>query len=271
MRKIERYALFIMICFGLIIALPLSGCSKQSKSSESALADKTLTIGVCANHEPMSYTDNKQNVRGFEIDLGNAIAKKLGVDPFWINTSWNSIFDRMNKNKYDCVISSVTRTSSRKDNFSLSDNYFTNNIVIVEKKGQIDSNDQNENIKDIQDKKIGVVVNSGGAGTAKAHLDHSNVQKYNTIDLAFAALKNSSVNCLLIDESEAIYFSKKYQNQYQIVSKPVASENYVVVCRKNNKKLTKQINHALRQIKQDGTYEKLVIKWFGQDMSPALK
>lgn len=269
MRKTERFALFIMICLGLIIALPLSGCSKQSKSSESALADKTLTIGVCANHEPMSYTDNKQNVRGFEIDLGNAIAKKLRVDPFWINTSWNSIFDRMNKNKYDCVISSVTRTSSRKDNFSLSDSYFTNNIVIVEKKGQSNSND--ENIKEIRDKKIGVVVNSGGAGTAKAHLEDSDVQKYNTIDHAFAALKNNSVDCLLIDESEAIYFSKKYQNQYQIVSKPVASENYVVVCRKNNKRLTKQINRALHQIKQDGTYEKLIIKWFGQDMSPALK
>ncbi|MCH4072810.1 substrate-binding periplasmic protein [Pseudoramibacter sp.] len=266
----KKFVLFATVCLGLaIFVLPLSGCSKQSKTSGNSLADKTLTIGVCANHEPMSYTDSKQNVKGFEIDLGNAIAKKLGVNPFWINTSWNSIFDRMNKNKYDCVISSVTRTSSRKDNFCLSDSYFTNNIVIVAKNGQEEASDQNKTLENIQDKKIGIVVNSGGAGTAKAHLNHSDVQKYNTIDHAFEALKNNSVDYLLIDESEAVYFSKKYPNKYQIVSKPVASEQYVIVCRKNNKRLTNQINHALRQIKQDGTYENLTMKWFGQNMSPA--
>lgn len=250
-----------------------TACSQSAKTNSDSLADGTLTFGVCANHEPMAFTDGKQNVIGFEIDLGNAIAQELKVNPYWINTSWNSIFDRMNKKKYDCVLSSVTDTPSREDNFSLSNRYFVNHIVLVKKSennsGSADNSD--ETLKDLKDKQVGVVVNSGGAGTAKAHLNSDKIKKFNTLNYAFKALGNNAVNRLMIDESEAVFYIKKYPNQYQISSQPIASENYTIVCRKDNTKLTRKINNALGHLIENGTYAELTEKWFNKDMTSLVK
>lgn len=277
--KRERYTMkrtrkifFLIFCLALIFTLT-TACSQKTKTSSDSLADGTITFGVCANHAPMAFTDDKQNVIGFEIDLGNAIAKELNVNPYWINTSWNSIFDRMNRNKYDCVLSSVTDTPSREDNFSLSNRYFVNNIVILKKSKTDDEavNDSNETLKDLKDKQVGVVVNSGGAGTAKAHLDNRKVKKFNSLNYAVKALKNDMVDRLIIDESEAIFYIKKYPNQYEITSHPIASENYSIVCRKDNEKLTRKINRALKHLIDNGTYAKLTEKWFDKDMTSSIQ
>ena len=123
----------------------------------------------------------------------------------------------------------------------------------------------------MKDKQVGVVVNSGGAGTAKAHLDNGKVKKFNSLNYAVKALKNDTVDRLIIDESEAIFYIKKYPNQYEITSQPIASENYSIVCRKDNEKLTKKINRALKHLIDNGTYAKLTEKWFNKDMTSSVQ
>ena len=70
-----------------------TGCGSKQKS---ALDDGVLQIGTNAEYTPFEYKDKNNKLVGFDVDLGRALAKKLGVKAKWTNTSFDGIFNGLN-------------------------------------------------------------------------------------------------------------------------------------------------------------------------------
>jgi len=83
----------------------------------------------------MEYTtEDGLTYIGYDIDVGQAIAELLGLDHVVINTSWDGIFAGLEKNQYDCIISSVSITPARQERYILTEPYIANALCIVVKK-----------------------------------------------------------------------------------------------------------------------------------------
>ena len=95
----------------------------------------TLTVGAEVGYPPMEYTtEDGLTYIGYDIDVGKAIADLLGLDHVVINTSWDGIFAGLEKNQYDCIISSVSITPARQERYILTEPYIANALCIVVKK-----------------------------------------------------------------------------------------------------------------------------------------
>lgn len=91
---------------------------------------KKLRIGVDNTYPPMEFMDGSKTV-GFDIDFASEIGKKLGVEIEIVPTAWDGIFAALNTDKYDCIISSVSISEERLQNFALTKPYIANAQVIV--------------------------------------------------------------------------------------------------------------------------------------------
>ena len=104
-------------------------------SSSDLITPGTLTVGAEVGYPPMEYTtEDGLTYIGYDIDVGKAIADLLGLDHVVINTSWDGIFAGLEKNQYDCIISSVSITPSRQERYILTEPYIANALCIVVKK-----------------------------------------------------------------------------------------------------------------------------------------
>ena len=105
-----------------------TGCGSKQKS---ALDDGVLQIGTNAEYTPFEYKDKNNKLVGFDVDLGRALAKKMGVKAKWTNTSFDGIFNGLNSGQYECIIAGVSNTDKRQKSFAMSDSYLGNGVVIV--------------------------------------------------------------------------------------------------------------------------------------------
>ncbi len=96
------------------------------------IKDGVLTVGFEAGYPPMEYTDDSGlEYIGFDVDLAKELANVLGLDVEFVNTSWDGIFAGLDKDQYDVIISSVSITPDRQTNYSMTDPYVANALVIV--------------------------------------------------------------------------------------------------------------------------------------------
>jgi ABC-type amino acid transport substrate-binding protein len=93
-----------------------------------------LTVGMEVGYPPMEYTtEDGQTFIGFDVDVAKAVAELLGLQVEYVNTSWDGIFAGLEKNQYDCIMSSVSITPERDEAYILTKPYVANRLCIVVK------------------------------------------------------------------------------------------------------------------------------------------
>ena len=110
--------LFKLVCAVIAVAAvsSLSFASGSKESSGPVIEEGKLKIGMEVGYPPFEYfgQDGKTPC-GFDVELGNAIAEKLGLKAEFIDTAWDGIFAGIDTKKYDCIMSAVTITPERKE------------------------------------------------------------------------------------------------------------------------------------------------------------
>jgi ABC-type amino acid transport substrate-binding protein len=267
----------VIILFAAILLLGATACGKARQTDP--LADNVLTIGTDSDFVPMEYRDKHKALKGFEIDLGNAIAQKMGVRAFWIDTGWNSIFNRMNAGKYDCVMSAINDTTARKQNFAMTDPYFISSIVIVSRKetGEQQADAGNQPAKETIDRaeklngrKVGMLKDIKRRDTMtdlQTRYPKIKIKGFSNSAKLFKALKRKKIDHIVVDEAVAITYQKRDPEHLAITSAAINQKAFAIACRKDNGALSQKISRAIADLKADGTYRKLTLKWFGRDMT----
>jgi polar amino acid transport system substrate-binding protein len=270
-----------LLYMSLIVAITASifiGCSKSSTSESdivssvkksdtlaSALPDdiksaKKILIGVDDSYPPMEYRDDQNNLIGFDIDLGNAIGKKLGVEIKWTPTAWDGIIPSLTSKKFDMILSSMSINDERKKIVTFSDPYIQGGPVIVVKAGDTSI----KSTADLAGKVVGVQTGSTGADAADAVKDIKEIKKYDKITQALQDLAAGRVAAVVADDQVGRYYIGLDTKKYALANK-MNDEPFGIAFRQSDKALSDTVQKAFNELKSEGTLSKISQKWFKTD------
>ena len=246
----------------IVAALLLMFFSPAALLAQSALErvrqSGELRIGTDATYPPFETAEGGQYT-GFDIDLGTAIARELGVKPRFVNAAFDGIFPALQNGTFDVVMSSVTITPERSASMLFSDPYYDSGQLIV-------VNQDRQGIAtpdDLKGKTVGVQINT----TAQFDLEKKEgvkVAKYNTIDLALLDLRNRTIEAVVIDAPVAKYMIVQSFHDLKTVGRRFTDEKFGIALGQSSNDLRRAINAALWRIQDSGELDRLNEKWFGE-------
>lgn len=242
----------------LLLFLLLPGAARAQSALERVRRTGELRIGTDATYPPLESAEGGQ-FTGFDIDLGNALARELGVRARFINASFDGIFPALQNGTFDAVMSSVTITPERSASMLFSDPYYdSGQLIVVRNDTQGISSPE-----DLSGKKVGVQINT----TAQFDLEkRANVEvaKYNTIDLALLDLRNGRIEAVVGDAPVLKYMIRQSFRELKTVGRRFTDEKFGIALAQGSDDLQQVINAALRRIRETGEYDQIHEKWFGE-------
>ena len=245
----------------LAVALVLTGCGGGSSGGGSG-GDEAEQVKVASDiaYPPFEFNKGGEPT-GFDIDLMNEIAKRANLDVEYQNVRFDSIIQGLGNNLYDASISAMTITPEREEQIDFSEPYFNaDQSLLVQSDSDIESTD------DLGDATVGVQIGTTGAAEAQKYQDEgkvADVRTFNTVTDAFNALENGQVDAVINDFPVSADRASQSNGELEIVQNIPTGEQYGIAF-PTDSELRPRVNKALQEIKEDGTYEKLYVKWFDE-------
>jgi len=258
-----KKTLIILLTLTLTASLFVGcGANKDKLNSlESVKKSGKLLIGLEDSYPPMEFRDSKNNLVGFDIALGNEVAKKLGVKAEYVTTDFNGIILALNSSRFDLILSGMSITDKRKEAIDFSTPYVTGGQIIAVKSGDTSI----KGVDDLKDKIIGCQLGSIGDTTTSTMKGLKEVKKYDKIAQALQELSSGRVNAVIMDAQVGGYYTTQKTGEYTILNKLISEEPMGIGLKKGDKELKEATDKAILELKKDGTLSKLSIKWFGFD------
>ena len=226
----------------------------------SAETKGTIYVGTdAAEFQPFEYIENGEVV-GFDIDLMKEIGKVLGRDVVVKNITFDGLLPALQTGKLDVVIAGMTVTEERKKHVNFSEPYYTSKQYIIVHK----ENKEIKNFKTLLGHKIGVVLGCTGDVIATELGNKIDLKRYTTTSENIIALKAGKIDAVILDSEPAKNFVKK-NLELKLIDDNMAEEDYAIAVKKKDTELLKDINKALKVLKENGTYDALMKKYFVQD------
>jgi cystine transport system substrate-binding protein len=221
-----------------------------------------LKIGTEGTYAPFTYHDESGKLVGFDVEIGEAIAGQLGVKPEFVEGKWDGLIAGLDAKRYDTVINQVGITEERKAKFDFSDPYIASKAALIVR----EDNSDIKSFADLSGKKAAQSLTSNYGKMA----EQAGAELVGTdgFDQSIALVVQGRADATINDSLSFLDFKKKQPGAPVkiVATQGEASESGVIV-RKGDPELVAAINEALKQIKADGTYQKIAEKYFGQDVS----
>lgn len=245
-----------VLCAALAIfaVLGVSGC-KKSENAGAENGGEIIYVGTNAEFPPFGYLENG-TMTGFDIDLINEVAKTAGKKIEIKKMAFDGLLPALQVGKIDVIISGMTVTEERKKSVDFSDPYFVSKQAIL-----INSdNDKIKSFEDLPKYNVGVVL--GYTGDIIVTELGGPIVRYNGDSQAIVGLKGKKIDAIVIDSKPAINYIK-YNEGLKMIETDLAEEEYAIAVTKKRPELLKDINDALRTLKENGGYDNLTKKYFG--------
>ena len=263
----------------LALGLGLSACGGQSADASktgssapaaSAASDvatasgKTYKIALNAEFAPFESMSTDGKIEGFDVDVMNAMAKVGGFNVEYKHQPWEGLFATLGNGDADAVISAVTITDERKQQMSFTEPYYAiTQIVLVP---------QGKNVATVEDlkklDKIGVITGNTGDLAAQKILGATSnkIVRYEAFPLAAKEVETGSVDAVISDSAVVANYVKNNSDKgFTMVQVPdFAEEHYGIAVAKDNTELLTTFNAALKTIKENGEYQKILDKYFAK-------
>ena len=221
-----------------------------------------LKIGTEGTYAPFTYHDADGKLVGFDVEIGEAIAKKLGVKAEFLEGKWDGLIAGLDANRYDAVINQVGITEARKQKYDFSEPYIASKAVLI-----VRADDESiKGFADLKGKKSAQSLTSNFGKIAEgASAELVGTDGFDqSIQLVLTGRTDATIN----DSLSFLDFKKhKPDANVKIVAEQENADYSGVIIRKGEPELLEAINKALVDIKADGTYEAISDKYFGQDVS----
>ena len=279
MKKLNLKA--VAAAMAAVITLGVAGCSSQSTSSTassdngSAVSTEDqslqkvkdagkLILGLDATFKPMGYTDENNEIVGFDIDVAEEVCKRLGVELVKQPINWDTLTTDLNVGKCDCVWNGLSINEERQEKMNLSEPYMKNAMVFVVK-----GDSTVEKMADLKGKKISVQNGS----SAQTILESCEIKDDITISPiatnveALQQLELGVVDAVFLDEVVADYEIKNSGKNYKKLAEGLEEEEYAIAFRKDDQALRDAVQKTLSEMKADGKLAEISTKWFGSDIT----
>ena len=214
----------------------------------------TLTMATNAEFEPWEYKEG-DNIVGIDADMAKAICDKMGYDLKIDDMAFESILAAVSSGKAEFGAAGMTVTDERKQSVDFTDSYATGIQSVIVKEGS-----SIKSIDDLKGKKIGVQLATTGDIYAKDDFGEENVEEYNKGADAVMALTSGKIDAVIIDNQPAKSFVETTDG-LQILDTDYVQEDYAAAIQKGNTDLLNAVNGALKELKEDGTIQKILDKY----------
>ncbi|WP_371372059.1 basic amino acid ABC transporter substrate-binding protein [Sporomusa aerivorans] len=252
-------AFSILAIFVMVVGL--AGCGQQPAKPAEQPKPKALKVGSDTAFAPFEFQDEKtKEYVGFDMDLIKAIGKQMGVEVEVQGMGFDGLIPALEGGQIDATISAMTITPERAQKVNFSKPYYKSGLSMVVKA----DNNTLKSFKDLEGKRIAVQIGTTGADEAKKIKD-AKIREFNTAPEAFIELKAGGVDAVVNDlPVNEYYIAQAGGKDAKIVGEPLTSEEYGIATAKKNTELADKINKALDELKKNGEYEKIYVKWFGK-------
>ena len=226
-----------------------------SAASADTVTD-TVKMGTEGAYTPWNFIDDAGNLTGFEIELGNELCARAGLECEWVINEWDTILQNLVANNYDTIMAGMSITPSRQKSIDFTQGYFP-----PEPSRWVATADLGPDI-DPAGTTIGVQGGTTQANWVNQHLGNvAMVKEYATLDASMADLNAGVIDLVLADSFYLVPFVDG--NRLFFVGQDVLLGGGVGMgIRKTDTKLKAQFNAAIDLVKADGTLDALIAKYF---------
>ena len=266
-RKSLLVLLVLLLAMTMVVTMLLTGCDDEEEPEPTdgdevtvtTLEEGKLLMGSDTTYPPFESIEDGEAV-GFDVDIAEEIAKRLGLELQVETVAWEGIIPGLKTDKYDIIMSAMTITDEREEEIDFCDPYIDSNQSICVRNETEDINTP----EDLVGKIVGVQVETTGQYTAEEIEGIAEIRKYETILLAFEDLELGRVDAIMNDYPVNAYISKTRGNT-KVVDTIMTDESYGIGVKQGNDALREAINDALEEMMDDGTYDEIFEKWFGTE------
>lgn len=259
-----------------LLTLFLTACTQKASDPKQDNWNKyqeqgTITIGFDNTFVPMGFEEKNCQYTGFDIDLAQAVSEKLGFKVQFQPIDWDMKETELQNGTIDAIWNGYSATDERREKVAFSIPYMENQQVLVAKKSQ-----KIHSVEDMKDKTLGSQAGSSGYLDFEAQPDllknrvkDQKANQYQSFNEALIDLKNDRIDALLIDRVYANYYlqSEGILNDYNVFSAGFESESFAVGVRPADKRLLTVLNQAFIELYQEGKFQEISQKWFGEDVA----
>ncbi len=234
--------------------------AKQS-TLEKILQRGELRVGFEAGYMPFEMTDKKGDFVGFDIDMAKEMAKAMGVKFVPVNTAWDGIIPALLTDKFDIIMSGMTVTQERNLKINFADPYIiVGQTILLNKKheGKV------EDYKDLNDPKYIVTSKLGTTGeqAVKRMIPKCTYKSFETETEAALEVVNGKADAFVYDLPYCVVFNAQQgAGKLVFLDKPFTFEPLAWAINKGDPDFMNWLNNFLRQVKNDGRYERIYNKW----------
>lgn len=218
-----------------------------------------ILVGSDIAFEPFESIVDGEPV-GFDIDLMDEIASRIGLEVEYQNTPFDTIFTQLAGGAFDAIISAITITDERDETIDFSDPYFAANQALAVTEGS----DITGTADLTGDSVLGVQAATTGADYALENFGDATIQEFPTSVDAFNALAAGQIDAVFIDLP--VVGEQVEQGNAVLAEEVDTGELYGIGVQEGNTALADAINGALEEIIADGTYAEIYSTWFEGDV-----
>lgn len=248
------------VCRAIPLLLLLAALNPARAADTLQQIQKTGVLKWGADAEggaPYVFPDPQQpeHLIGFEVEIADALAKKLGVHAQMVQNQWDALVPALQRGNFDIVLNGLEITDEHRQQIAMSIPYYVYTQQIITRKG----NDSLTNLASLKGKAVGTL-----SGTVAQRLLEQaggvDVRVYPGQVEPFRDLNNGRIDAVMLDLPIAVYYLTKEPNLKRS-GEPFAPGYYGIGIRKEDQSLLLALNKAITELQADGTLEKIYRKW----------
>ena len=246
----------------LIVA---AGCALAMMAGTLQAKDwNDIRIAFDIPYEPFEYRDDDGNLTGFEVELAEAMCAELGANCEFVIQAWDGMIPGLQAQKFDAIMSSMSITPERAERVLFSEPYYNT------PGGWFAREDFNIDVTDM-DAMDGRSVGVQRGTTMDTYVTDNlggvvSIKRYTTADDMVLDLEGQRLDVVFVDYpvgEQTILTTDGFKE----VGEPVKlGQGVGVAMRKRDRELAEQVNGALATLKEDGTYDTIMDKYFNYDI-----
>jgi cyclohexadienyl dehydratase len=243
----------------------LASCSSNEdngKVSEIIERD-TILFGTTGDYRPLSFCEPDGTYWGFDIDVAKEIAKRLGVTPKFIRTSWPTLTADVitEPQLFDLAIGGITITDARREIMLMSEGYLANGKTILCRASEAE---RYTSLADIDKPEVTVMVNPGGLNEkfANENLTHAHIVVHQKNEEIPSLVASGAADVMITEITEAPYYVQTDTRlAAPLLNAPFTHGEIGVLMQQGQDDLLQMVNNVIRQMKSDGSLRKLHEKY----------